>query len=44
MKDDLENKMKKMICDGKITEEQAQKEISTDWTTAYDKYVSPNKK
>jgi len=44
MKDDLENKMKKMICDGKITEEQAQKEISTDWTTAYDKYVAPNKK
>jgi hypothetical protein len=44
MKDDLENKMKKLICDGKITQDQAQKEISTDWQGAYEKYVTPNKK
>jgi hypothetical protein len=44
MKDDLENKMKKLICDGKISQEQAQKEISEDWTKAYDAYVKPTKK
>ena len=44
MKDDLENKMKKMICEGKILQEQAQKEISSDWTKAYETYVRSYKK
>ena len=44
MKDDLENKMKKMICEGKISQSQAQKEISSDWIKAYESYVRPYKK
>lgn len=39
-KDDLENTLHKMICDGKINMKQAQKEISTDWVKAYSKYVN----
>lgn len=38
-KDRLENKLHQMVCDGIITLEQAQKEISTDWIAAYQKYI-----
>jgi hypothetical protein len=38
-KDVLENKLHKMICEGKITMQQAQQEISSDWIVAYTKYV-----
>lgn len=38
-KDDLENKLHALICSGGISIQDAQKAISTDWTTAYDKYV-----
>ena len=35
VKDKLENKLHKMICDGIITKEDAQKQISTDWIKTY---------
>ena len=38
-KDVLENKLHKMICDGSITMQQAQQEISSDWVAAYTKYI-----
>lgn len=38
-KDKLENKLHSMVCKGQISLEQAQKEISTDWISAYGKYV-----
>jgi hypothetical protein len=39
LKDALENKLHKMICSGQIDMATAQKEISTDWIAAYNKYV-----
>jgi hypothetical protein len=39
MKDTLENKLHKMVCTGQITLSKAQKEISSDWISAYNKYV-----
>lgn len=41
VKDQLENKMHRLICAGKISPEQAQHEIATNWIEAYKKYVSP---
>jgi 5-methylcytosine-specific restriction endonuclease McrA len=38
-KDKLENTLHSMVCKGQISLEQAQKEISTDWISAYGKYV-----
>jgi hypothetical protein len=38
-KDVLENKLHKLVCDGVIGLKTAQKAISTDWITAYRKYV-----
>lgn len=38
-KDLLENKLHKMICDGRISPQQAQKEIAKDWYKSYRKYV-----
>jgi hypothetical protein len=40
MKDYLENKLHKMVCAGQIELLEAQKEISTDWISAYNKYVT----
>jgi hypothetical protein len=40
MKDDLENKLHKMVCAGQIDLLEAQKEISTNWISAYNKYVT----
>lgn len=37
-KDALENRLHAMICSGKISLSQAQREISTDWISAYVKY------
>lgn len=37
-KDALENRLHAMVCSGKISLAQAQKEISTDWISAYRKY------
>lgn len=39
-KDALENKLHQMVCEGLITIEEAQKEISTNWVAAYEKYIS----
>lgn len=41
-KDKLENRLHKLVCQGKITLKQAQKEISTNWIKAYKKYIGPN--
>jgi hypothetical protein len=38
-KDELENKLHSMVCKNQISLEQAQKEISTDWISAYKKYI-----
>lgn len=40
MKDRLENKLHQMVCEGTITLEEAQKEISENWIGAYEKYIS----
>jgi hypothetical protein len=41
VKDDVENKLHEMICNGQIGVSQAQQEIAHDWTVAYAKYVGP---
>jgi hypothetical protein len=41
MKDQLENKLHRMVCDGQITMAEAQQEIATNWIAAYQKYVGP---
>jgi len=40
IKDVVETKLKRMVCDGKMTLEDAQHTISTNWIAAYKKYVS----
>ena len=42
IKDVLETKLKRMVCDGKITLKQAQQAIATNWIAAYKKYVDKN--
>ena len=39
MKDKLETRLHKLVCYGKITLEEAQEAISTDWVKAYKKYI-----
>ena len=39
MKDQLENRLHKLVCAGQLPLSQAQKEISTDWRAAYQKYM-----
>ena len=39
MKDALEARLHSMVCKGEISKRIAQKEISTDWISAYKKYV-----
>jgi len=41
VKDKLENVLKKMICSGQITLTTAQQAISSNWETAYTKYIGP---
>lgn len=41
VKDTLENKLHKLVCDGTATLGDVQHAISTDWTGAYNKYVGP---
>lgn len=38
LKDKLENRLHKLVCDGKLDLPTAQYEISTDWIKAYQKY------
>jgi hypothetical protein len=40
MKDQLENRLHKLVCNRTLTLRQAQEEIRTDWRRAYQKYVS----
>ncbi len=40
MKDKLENKLHQLVCDGSLDLKTAQGEISGDWITAYQKYLS----
>jgi hypothetical protein len=46
VKNELEDRLHKLVCDGSMSLEQAQREIATDWIAAYLKHVgpSPNKK
>lgn len=39
VKDVLETKLKRLVCDGTLTLAEAQKEIATNWIPAYAKYV-----
>jgi hypothetical protein len=41
VKDEIENKLHVMICNGQIGVSQAQQEIAHDWTVAYTKYIGP---
>jgi hypothetical protein len=43
IKDQVENKLHNLVCSGKITLAQAQKEIATNWYAAYQKYVGVKK-
>lgn len=38
-KDQLENKLHRMVCAGQLSLEQAQREMATDWRAVYWKYV-----
>jgi hypothetical protein len=38
VKDALEDRLREMVCDGSLDLNQAQKEIATDWISAYKKY------
>jgi hypothetical protein len=38
-KDQLENKMKKLVCNGTVTLDFAQKAVAKDWISAYKTYV-----
>jgi hypothetical protein len=42
VKDKLENKLHRLICDGSVTPQEAQSAIATDWITAYHKYLGAN--
>jgi len=41
VKDTLENKLHDLACSGKVTMQEAQQAIASNWTTAYVKYVGP---
>jgi hypothetical protein len=43
-KDALEAKLCRLACDGKVRLEEAQREIATDWVTAYKKYIGGPKR
>jgi hypothetical protein len=40
-KDRLEYRLRDLICSGELDVSEAQREISEDWTTAYDRFVAP---
>ena len=39
VKDKLENRLHKLVCDGSVDLKTAQHEIATDWVAAYQKYI-----
>ncbi|HXJ92857.1 MAG TPA: hypothetical protein VMT20_08240 [Terriglobia bacterium] len=38
VKDELENRLRQLVCEGRVSLSQAQRDISGDWTQAYNKY------
>ena len=40
-KDKLENRLHKLVCQGRIHLSEAQREIATNWIDAYKRYISP---
>jgi hypothetical protein len=42
VKDDLEDRLREMVCTGELDLNQAQKDIATDWIAAYKKYFHTN--
>ena len=42
IKDVLETKLKRMVCNGRMTLEGAQQAIATNWIATYKKYVDKN--
>jgi len=40
-KDRLEDRLRKLVCAGKVPLATAQYEIATDWISAYNRYVGP---
>jgi hypothetical protein len=44
MKNHLEKRLLKLVCAGKLELEQARREIATDWTSAYRKYIGESRK
>jgi hypothetical protein len=40
-KDQLENKLHELVCSSKITLKEAQQDISSDWVSAYKRYINP---
>lgn len=41
-KDRLENRLHTLVCRGRVPLSQAQHDISSDWISAYERYVGPN--
>lgn len=41
IKDRIEDRLHKLVCNGTITLDQAQKEISTDWVKSYRDHIGP---
>jgi hypothetical protein len=41
MKDALEDELSRMVCNGQVTLDTAQRDIATDWVKAYHKYIGP---
>jgi len=44
MKNDLEEKLQKLVCSGQLDLETAQREIAADWVGAYEKYMKRRQK
>jgi hypothetical protein len=42
VKDELEDRLRDMVCRGELDLEEAQRDISTDWIAAYKKYFQTN--
>jgi hypothetical protein len=43
VKDELENRLRQMVCDGKLDLPTAQRDIATNWISAYQKYFHTEK-
>jgi hypothetical protein len=43
VKDDLEDRLREMVCSGSLDLTEAQREIASDWVGAYKKYFHTDK-